>query len=120
MNRKALLVVAMVFVLGVAVGAMGFYLASSRVMAERRATVVERLTLELSLTAEQQQHVSAILEETKKNYNAIYDPIRPQMEAARREGRQKIRAILTPEQLPKFEEHLRRIDEERAKRNGSK
>jgi len=115
MNRKAFLGVMMVFVLGVATGAMGFYL--SQVRAGGRATVVERLTSELSLTPQQQQQVTAILEETKKNYTAIIDPVRPQMETARHDGRQKIRAILSPEQLPKFEEHLRRIDEERAKRN---
>ena len=123
MNRKAFWVVALVFLLGVTAGAMGFYLASRHVVANGsgRISPVERLTMELSLTPEQQQQVSAILDETKKNYNAIYDPIRPQMEAARREGRQKVRAILKPEQLPKFEEHLRKIDEERAaKRNASK
>ncbi len=116
MNRRAFLVVGMVFVLGVAAGAMGFYLASSRVFANKRMSVVDRLTMEVSLSPEQQQKVTSILEETKKQYNLIYDPIRPQMELVRQDGRQKIRALLTPEQLPKFEEHLRRIDEERAKR----
>jgi len=115
MNRKAFLGVMLVFVLGVATGAMGLYI-SQVGGSGKRPTVVERLTNELSLTALQQQQVTTILEETKKNYNTIIDPVRPQMEAARHDGRQKIRAILTPEQLPKFEEHLRRIDEERAKR----
>lgn len=122
MNRKALLVVAMVFVLGVAVGAMGFYLANRQVTAggDRRAPIVERLTSELSLTPQQQSQLSSILEESKKHYDEIYAPIRPQVESVRQQGRQKIRAILTADQLVKFEEHLRRIDEERAKRNASK
>jgi Spy/CpxP family protein refolding chaperone len=38
------------------------------------------------------------------------------MDQARQKGRDQIRAILTPEQKPKFEEFLRRLDEER-KRN---
>jgi Spy/CpxP family protein refolding chaperone len=38
------------------------------------------------------------------------------MEQARQKGRDQIRAILTPEQKPKFEEFLKRMDEER-KRN---
>jgi Spy/CpxP family protein refolding chaperone len=116
MNRKAILLVTMVFVLGVVVGAAGYYIAAGQVSAKPRATVVQRLTTELSLSAEQQKQVSDILDETRKKYDSIYGPVRPQMEAARQEGRQKIRAILTPEQQVKFEEHLRRIDEERAKR----
>ena len=122
MNRKALLVVAIVFVLGVAVGAMGFYLASNQVVAggDRRATLVERLTMELSLTPEQQGQLTAILDESKKRYDEIYAPIRPQVDAVRQQGRQKIRAILNAEQLAKFEDRLRRMDEERAKRNSAK
>ena len=122
MNRKAFLVVALVFALGVAVGAMGFYLASQQVVAQqpKPQKLVEKLTMELSLTPAQQGQLTTILEETKKNYEEIFTPVRPQLEAARQHGRQKIRAILTPEQLVKFEEHLRRIDEERAKRNAAK
>ncbi len=33
-----------------------------------------------------------------------------------KQGRNQIRQILTPEQLPKFEEYLRKLDEERRKR----
>ena len=122
MNRKAMFVVVMVFLLGVAAGAMGFYLANRQVTAsgDKRAAVVERLTKDLSLNAEQQAQLTAILEDSKKQYDTIYAPIRPQVESVRQQGRQKIRALLTPEQLVKFEEHLRRIDEERAKRNASK
>lgn len=121
MNRKAFWVVAMVFLLGVAVGAMGFYFANRQVTAVgKRATVLEKLTTELSLTPAQQAQLSSILEESKKHYDEIYAPIRPQVEAVRQQGRQKIRVILTPEQLVKFEQHLREIDEARAKRNASK
>lgn len=116
MNRKATLLVVMVFVFGVTIGALGYYVAAGQVNAKPRPTVVERLTTELNLTPEQQKQVSDILDATRKNYDSIYAPIRPQMEAARQDGRQRIRTILTPEQLTKFEEHLRRIDEERSRR----
>ncbi|MGH9790074.1 MAG: hypothetical protein ACRD5W_02590, partial [Candidatus Acidiferrales bacterium] len=59
----------------------------------------------------------AILTATKGQFDATYDTIRPQMDSIRQRGRQQIRAILAPEQLPRFEEHLRQLDEER-KRKG--
>jgi hypothetical protein len=120
MNRKAIFSVAMVFVLGVAVGALGFSVAKSRVQAQQRLTPLQSLTQEVGLDAQQQQQISVILDETKKNFESIYGPIRPQMEAARQQGRQRIRAILTQEQLVKYEERVRRMDEERAKRNAAK
>ncbi len=42
---------------------------------------------------------------------------RAQSEQVRKQGREQIRAILTPEQRPKFEEFLRKLDEERKKRS---
>ena len=47
----------------------------------------------------------------------IHDQADLQLEQVRQKGRAQVRAILTPEQLPKFEEFLKRMDEER-KRNG--
>jgi hypothetical protein len=41
----------------------------------------------------------------------------PQIEAVRQKTRDKIRAVLTDDQKPKFEQFLRQLDEER-KRNG--
>ena len=78
--------------------------------------MVEQLTRELALTQAQQQQLNSILEDTRKMYEATYAPIRAQMEQTRQEGRARIRSMLTPAQLPKFEEYLRRIDEERKKR----
>jgi Spy/CpxP family protein refolding chaperone len=80
------------------------------------ARIVEQLTHELALTPEQQRELGSILEETKTKHQAVYDQVRPQFEQVRQEGRARIRSILTPEQLPKFEEWLRRLDEARKKR----
>ncbi len=124
-NRgKAALLVIAVFILGAALGGVGTYFvvkrtvtASSAPMSEqhKHAHRVERLTNELSLTADQQKRLDEILTELEARYKAIHDATIPQMDQARHETRNKIRAILTPEQKPKFEEFLRRIDEERAK-----
>jgi len=48
-------------------------------------------------------------------YKAIHQSTDPQINEARQKGRERIREILTPEQKPKFEEFLIRLDEERKK-----
>ena len=125
MNRKATILVILVFLLGIALGAVGMRVAEQKVWGERRdergrmggpARMVEQLTRELALTQEKQQQLNSILEDTRKKYESTYTTIRPQMEQIRQEGRTNIRAMLSPAQLPKFEEYLRRIDEERKKR----
>jgi len=123
MNRKAALLVILVFVLGLALGALGMHLATSRIWAgpprpKDPARVVHELTRELGLTPDQQKQLSAIVEETRAKYHAIYEECRPRMDEARQQGRQKIRGILTPEQLVKFEARLQRLDEERKARGG--
>ena len=124
-NRKAVVLVLAVFVLGILLGALATYMAGGRVWAGRdghgprgRARLMEQLTQDLSLTAEQQKQLDAILAETQKKYEVLYEPVRAQADLVRQQGRENIRAILTPEQRTKFEEVLRRIDEERKKRSG--
>lgn len=126
MNRKATVLVILVFLLGIALGAVGMRVAEQKVWGGDRnsergraggaSRMVDQLTRELALTQEQQQQLNAILEDTRKQYEVTYSTIRPQMEQTRQEGRGRIRSMLTPEQLPKFEGYLRRIDEERKKR----
>ena len=125
MNRKATVLVVLLFLLGIALGAVGMRVAEQKVWGDRRddhgrmggaARFVEQLTQEVGLTAAQQQQLYTILEETRKKYEATYTTIRPQMEQIRQEGRSRIRTMLTPQQLPKFEGYLKRIDEERKNR----
>jgi len=121
MNRRAVFLVVVVFLLGLVLGGLAVYLRPEPfgLAYGRRGPgrIVEELTRELNLTQEQQQKLTATLEETRSRYDAIYQLYRPQIEQARQEGRQKIRGFLTAEQLPKFEAYLQRIDEARKKRN---
>jgi len=41
----------------------------------------------------------------------------PQIDAIRQKNRDKIRALMTPEQKPKLEEFLRKLDDERKRNN---
>ena len=122
-SRKAALWVGVVFLLGAALGGMLGYAFAHRVQAappqltdaERRAQKIQRLTQELALTPDQQTKIDAIMSSVQAEYKAIHQSTDPQFEAARQKGREQIREVLTSEQKPKFEEHLRRLDEERKK-----
>ncbi|MGB7283581.1 MAG: hypothetical protein WBE13_15045 [Candidatus Acidiferrum sp.] len=124
-KQKAALWIAVVFLVGAAFGVVFGYFyghrssvsASNPPMSEpqRRAQKVEQLTQELGLTAAQRQQLDATLSQLHAEYKSIHDQSDAQMDQARQKGRDQIRAILTPEQKPKFEEFLKRMDEERKK-----
>ena len=125
-TRKAALWVGAVFLIGAALGGvLGYLFAHRPVIAAnpplsepaRRAQKLQELTKELSLTPQQVQQVDSLLLERHLEAKAIRDQADVQLDAVRQKGRAQMRAILTPEQLPKFEEFLKRMDEER-KRNG--
>ncbi|HEY4816696.1 MAG TPA: hypothetical protein VIH67_04650 [Candidatus Acidoferrum sp.] len=125
-TRKAALWVGAVFLLGAALGGVLGYLFAHRPVnaanpplsePERRAHRVEELTKELSLTPQQAQELDGILLHWHGETKAIHDQSEAQIDAIRVKGRNEVRAILTPDQKPKFEDFLKRHDEER-KRNG--
>jgi Spy/CpxP family protein refolding chaperone len=121
-SRKAALWVGVVFLLGAALGAVIGYSyehhlvsAASAPLPEsaRRAHRVEQLTQALSLTSAQSQQVDAILLQKHTEVKAIHDQTDAQIAQVHEKGRDQIRAILTPEQKPKFEEFLTKLDAER-------
>jgi Spy/CpxP family protein refolding chaperone len=125
-TRKAALWVGVVFLLGAALGGvMGYVFARHAVSAsstplsepERRARKVEEISRELHLTDAQRQQLDATLAKIHAQYKAIHEQSDAQIDQVRQKGRDELRAILTPEQKPKFEAILKRMDEER-KRNG--
>src|SRR5262245_31976992 len=120
-SRKAILLVFTVFILGIALGAAGTYVVTSRVQAARPQSnrtprALEALTRDLSLNADQQMQIEGILSDTRAGYDAIRKQMEPEYDEVRQRGRQRIRQILTPQQGPKFEETLHRMDEERRQR----
>ena len=124
-KRKAALWVGAVFLLGAMLGGvLGFLFAHRSVNAanpplsepERRARRVQQLTHELALSPQQAQQIDSILLQRHTETKAIHDQADTQLDQVRQKGRAQVRAILAPEQLPKFEDFLKRMDEER-KRN---
>lgn len=129
-NRKAVALIALVFVLGVALGAVGHSVADRRVLGARTLAqpapflqprpnplrAVGRLTGELNLTPDQQKQIGDILADVQHRYDAVHDQMNPQFAQIREQGRNQISQVLTPEQRPKFEDYLKRLDEERRRR----
>jgi Spy/CpxP family protein refolding chaperone len=126
-SRKAVLLVSVLFVLGIALGSVGTYVVTTRVLAARpQATLAHNpahtmrmFTRDLNLTADQQSQIQAILNDTRAQYAGLHEKLDPEYEQVRQQGREKIRQLLTPEQRPKFEELLRQMDEDRRQRAAS-
>jgi Spy/CpxP family protein refolding chaperone len=124
-TRKAALWIGVVFLLGAALGGLtGYAFARHAVSAAnaplpepvRRAQRVEQLTRELSLSRTQAQEVDAILLQRHTEAKTIHDQLDAQLDQVHQRGRDQVRAVLTAEQKPKFEEFLKRLDGEKKKK----
>jgi Spy/CpxP family protein refolding chaperone len=126
-SRKALVLVFVLFVLGIALGSMGTYLVTTRVLAARPVAASAHtpghamavFTRDLNLTVDQQTQIQAILNDTRGKYAQLHEKLDPEYEQVRQQGRQRIRQVLTPQQLPKFEDLLRQMDEDRRQRQAA-
>jgi Spy/CpxP family protein refolding chaperone len=123
-RREAAILFLVVFLLGVVFGGLGSHLWGGRVWGEQpapvntrptRNEVIAQCTHELQLTPDQQKQLGAIIDDTRGKWSALYAPLDPQREQIRQDSRAHIRAILTPEQQVKFDDFMRRIDEQRKK-----
>jgi esterase/lipase len=126
-RQKASLWLAIVFVLGAALGGvLGYAFAHRSYAAEpsvlsaeaKRAQRREKLTQEVGLSPDQQKQVAAILDQSQGEYKSLHTAMDPQIEAVRQRTREKIRAVLSEDQKAKFAEFLRKMDEERKRNSG--
>jgi Spy/CpxP family protein refolding chaperone len=126
-RQKAGLWLALVFVLGMAIGGVFGYSFAHRTLAapltmgppmnepERRAKRVTEMTKELGLTPEQATSFDAIIHQTHDEMKAIHDKSDADVEALRQKARNEMRQLLTPEQKPKFEAMVQKMDAEKKK-----
>jgi Spy/CpxP family protein refolding chaperone len=127
-RQKASLWLAVVFALGLAIGAVfGYNFAHKSFAAirptapapltepERRANRLAELTKELQLTPEQSQKVDAVLHQAHDDMRTIREKSEADIDAVRQKARSEMRTFLTPEQLPKYEAFVKKVDEERKK-----
>lgn len=126
-QSKARLIVVSVFVIGFAAGALSLNLyqqlnPSSKKDGPRGGAefLIKRMNEEVGLASDQQEQIKKILDETSEKYRELrkeMDPaiknFEPRFNAVRQESRDRIRALLTPEQLPKYEDMVKKHDETR-------
>ncbi|MDA2913708.1 hypothetical protein MYX77_07085 [Acidobacteriia bacterium AH_259_A11_L15] len=118
-SRRAVVYLLLVFLLGFAGGGLASYWAAKAGWFHRFGAGGERgplkwLTRELDLTPEQQEQLKPILDKTGQEYFLLYEKVRPEFEQVRQQTREKIRALLTPEQRARFEELVREMEEKEA------
>jgi Spy/CpxP family protein refolding chaperone len=128
-KRRAAFWVAVVFVLGAALGGVfGFFYGRRGTVSaapaplsepERRARRLDQMTHDLGLNDAQRTQMDGLLLKIHNDFQEVRDKHAKEfdsdMDQARLKSREEIRAILTPEQKPKFEEFLKKLDEERKK-----
>lgn len=79
---------------------------------------VERLTTQLNLDAKQQEQVKQIYAEQAKNREAQKGFSREQMQEERKKSDEKLKVILTPEQLKKWEANQAKMRQRMENRQG--
>jgi hypothetical protein len=113
---KGWLGVFLIFLFGVVVGGV---LASGAINQKLRAmveggpdkvvdVVAARLRSELHLDKQQQEMLHQIVTDTRIKLSAIRQQTQPQVAAALAEAEQRVRGILNPDQMPKFDKIVKK------------
>ncbi len=126
-QTKARVIVVSVFVIGFVAGALALNLyqrltSSSNKDMPHNGTefLVKRMNDKVGLTSEQQEQIKKILDETNDKYRDIRKDMEPRIKdfeprfnTVRQESRDRIRALLTLDQLPKYEQMVQDHDKVR-------
>ncbi|MEN3332384.1 MAG: hypothetical protein V7641_1749 [Blastocatellia bacterium] len=134
-QAKARLMIAAVFIIGFAAGALSLNLYQKFTSSksnnvdprDRAGVVIQRMDEKMSLTNPQKDQIRQILDKNGEKYGEIRKKMEPfmkdfepQFDAVRQQSRNEIRGVLTDKQLPEFEKMVEEQDriqqEEREKR----
>jgi hypothetical protein len=77
---------------------------NTRTAEDFRHRYVSEMKSKLKLTQDQINRLEVILDETKAQYKAVRDESRPAMLKIKEEQIRRVKSILTPEQVPAYEE----------------
>lgn len=123
MSRRAYLYFILTFVLGLILGGAGTVFVGWRTgfIRPRRPDpdhIVRFLKRELNLDDAQTQQVMQIVRDDQEKIRQVQQQMEPQYDAIRTDGRDRIRKVLNPDQLAKFNQLVERMDARRKQRRG--
>jgi Spy/CpxP family protein refolding chaperone len=123
------LYVGLIFACGVVLGVFGHSLYAVTVVKsnqfqrprpeEVRKKTLAEMQSRMKLTDEQVSKINSIYDETRARVSEVHEKYRPQMDAITNDQREKVRGILSPEQVSEYEKMLKERDE-RQKLNGGR
>ena len=118
---KALLVIAVVFLLGAVAGAsLGrtvlWSISATGPHHHSRGSFIEKLQKRLDLSGEQRTQIQAILDESHQQFRGLHKSVKPQFETIRRQMRERIREELNPDQNREFAAMCAEYDQRKARR----
>jgi hypothetical protein len=87
---------------------------------KERPTYVDRLDQEVSLRPPQRDSISAILDRHRPVMDSLWAIVGPQFDSERESIRREIRAVLSPEQLERYNAMTQRQDSRRLERERSR
>ena len=112
-RAKVIAAALVVFVLGCVTGAAldsayrlraaGPRRAPEQQQQQGRGDFFESLQKNLDLDARQTEQIRDVIDDTREGYRQLRIEVRPRYDSLRRDGRTRIRALLTPEQQQKFD-----------------
>jgi len=113
------LYVGLIFASGVVLGVFGHSLYAVTIVRSNpnpRPEDVRKKTLaemqnRMKLTDEQVAKINSIYDETRARVHEVHEKYRPQMDAITKDQRDKVRTVLSPDQVGEYEKMLKERDE---------
>ena len=122
MKGRVYLYFVVTFVLGIIIGGAGMFYYGWHTGRWRRGfsreRVVSHLRQELNLSSTQVQQLTQIIDDSSHKYHQLRGQVDPQFQALRDDTDNRIRQILTPAQLDKFNDLVRQHQERARRRRG--
>lgn len=119
-KRKAIILVVVLFVLGIALGSVGMHMWDAHVLANQsHHSPIKDLKAILQMGPEQEKQFDAIIKQENSKFRTLHTQEQaewdPKRDAVRQQGRESIRAILNSDQRAKFNAFVQKLDEQHRK-----